>query len=106
MWQGLRLRRFPVVLGSYDTAEPNDGFTPRGFISKLSLSGTKLVYSTYLAGSGPVDSISAIAIDSFLSAYVTGETCSPDFPFAGYQSNEFSGGCSTFVTKLSPPAIR
>ncbi len=93
---------FPVVLGSYDTSEPNDGFTPRGFISKLSPSGTKLVYSTYLAGSGPVDSISAIAIDGSLSAYVTGETCSPDFPFAGYQSNEFSGGCSTFVTKLSP----
>jgi hypothetical protein len=92
---------FPVVLGSYDTAEPNEGFTPRGFISKLSPSGTKLVYSTYLAGSR-VDSIAAITIDSSLSAYVTGETCSPDFPFAGYQSNEFSGGCSTFVTKLSP----
>jgi hypothetical protein len=54
-----------------------------------------------LAGSGPVDSISAIAIDSSLSAYVTGETCSPDFPFAGYQSNEWFG-CRTFVTKLSP----
>jgi hypothetical protein len=93
---------FPVILGSYDTAEPNGGFTPRGFISKLSPAGTELVYSTYLAGSGPVDSISAIAIDGSLSAYVTGETCSPDFPFAGHQSNEFSGGCSTFVTKLSP----
>ena len=92
---------FPVVLGSYDTSEPNGGFTPRGFISKLSPSGTILTYSTYLSGSG-LASISAIAIDSALSAYVTGENCSPDFPFAGYQTNEFSGGCSTFVTKVSP----
>jgi hypothetical protein len=60
-----------------------------------------LIYSTYLAGS-VLDSISAIAIDTSLSAYVTGETCSPDFPLAGYQANEFSGGCSTFVTKVSP----
>jgi hypothetical protein len=92
---------FPVVLGGYDTSEPNGGFTPHGFISKLSPSGTILTYSTYLAGSR-VDSISAIAVDNALSAYVTGETCSPDFPYAGYQSNEFSGGCSTFVTKVSP----
>jgi len=92
---------FPVILGGYDTSEPNGGFTPHGFISKLSPAGTSLVYSTYLAGSR-TDSISAIAIDASLSAYVTGETCSPDFPYAGYQSNEFSGGCSTFVTKVSP----
>jgi len=93
---------FPMVLGSYDTQEPNGGFTPRGFISKLSPSGTKLVYSTFLSGSGSVDSISAIAIDTALAAYVTGETCSQDFPYAGYQSNSYGGSCEAFVTKVSP----
>jgi len=92
---------FPRILGSYDTDEPNEGFTPRAFISKLSPAGTKLVYSTFLAGS-VVDSISGIAIDSNLSAYVTGETCSPDFPYAGYEANHFIGTCEAFVTKLSP----
>jgi len=93
---------FPTVLGSYDTQEPNEGFRPVGFISKLSPSGTKLVYSTFLSGSGYVDSISGIAIDSALSAYVTGETCSKDFPYAGYESNSYGGSCETFVSKLSP----
>jgi hypothetical protein len=77
------------------------GAAVSGFVAKFSPNGVSLVYATYLGGSN-VDSISAIAVDSSLSAYVTGEATSPDFPYAGYQSMMFGGSPSAFLTKLSP----
>src|SRR5262249_47723277 len=45
----------------------------------------------------------AIAVDTSLSAIVTGDTCSFDFPFAGYFSQGFPlSPCSVYLTKLSP----
>jgi hypothetical protein len=49
------------------------------FVAKLSPSGSALVYSTYLGGSGS-DQGTAIAVDSAGSAYVAGLTTSTDFP--------------------------
>lgn len=67
------------------------------FVTKLNPSGTELVYSTYLGGTGQ-DEAYAIAVDSSGSAYVTGRTCSRDFAGASY-----GGGASdAFVVKLSP----
>ncbi|MGC2201642.1 MAG: SBBP repeat-containing protein, partial [Stellaceae bacterium] len=93
---------FQIVRG-FEFFPPGDTeFVPiNGFVAKLSPGGTSLVYSTYLGGSGP-DAATGIALDSSLSAYVTGETCSSDFPFAGLQSNPYPGTCTAFVTKLSP----
>ena len=92
---------FPVVNG-YEYFPGDGDFDPiNGFVAKFSPNGVSLVYSTYLGGSS-VDSISAIAVDSALSVYVTGETFSSDFPYAGYQSTVFSGKSSAFLTKLSP----
>ncbi len=91
---------FPIR-GGFQLNQHANEFSPDGFVAKFSPAGTSLVYSTYLGGS-QVDSISAIAVDSSLFAYVTGETCSTDFPYAGLQSNYISGGCGAFVTKLSP----
>ncbi|WP_353063765.1 SBBP repeat-containing protein [Tunturibacter psychrotolerans] len=90
-------RDFPVVNGY----EYYRGAAVSGFVSKLAPNGVSLVYSTYLGGSN-VDSISGIAVDSSLSAYVTGEAISSDFPYAGYQSTMFGGSPSAFLTKLSP----
>jgi Beta-propeller repeat len=81
--------------------ESYPGGAVSGFVAKFSPNGGSLVYSTYLGGSN-VDSISAIAVDSSLSAYVTGEAVSSDFPYAGYQSMMFGGSPSAFLTKLSP----
>jgi hypothetical protein len=71
------------------------------FVVKLNLGRSELVYSTYLGGSG-ADGASAIAVDAFGSAYVTGSTSSADFPTLDSLST-FRPGCSNiFVAKLDP----
>ena len=67
------------------------------FVAKLNPSGAALIYSTYLGGSG-VDEAKAIAVDSAGSAYVTGTTCSIDFPLT-VSSNDNNAGA--FLVKLS-----
>lgn len=67
------------------------------------VTGTQLLYSTYLGGSGN-DIAYGIAVDSGLSTYVTGSTTSTDFPAAGtgvFQSTP-GGGIDAFVAKLGP----
>jgi Beta-propeller repeat len=49
------------------------------FVSKVSPSGTDLIYSTYLGGSGN-DNGNRITVDSANNVYVTGETTSTNFP--------------------------
>jgi hypothetical protein len=79
-------------------------------ITKLNTTGTALVYSTYLGGTGE-DTGQSIAVDSSGSAYITGYTCSSDFPVTAgaYQTAlTVPAGCSNFgnldvfVTKLAP----
>jgi len=50
-----------------------------GFVTKLNPSGSALVYSTYLGGSGD-DFGAAIAVDSAGDAYLAGTTDSTNFP--------------------------
>ncbi len=69
------------------------------FVTKLSSSGSSLLYSTYLGGSN-YDGGSGIAVDGSGSAYVTGYTSSSNFPTLNpYQT--YQGGYDLFVTKLS-----
>ena len=56
----------------------NHGFI-NAFVSKLSASGSALIYSTYLGGHGD-DFGHAIAVDNAGNAYVTGSASSSDFP--------------------------
>jgi uncharacterized protein (TIGR03437 family) len=70
------------------------------FVTKLSPAGNALVYSTYVGGSGS-DYGSCVAVDAAGSAYVTGDTTSPDFPtHSAYQLSAPSGD-HAFVFKLS-----
>jgi hypothetical protein len=76
------------------------------FVTKLSASGDRLLYSTYLGGSSAADFGNAIALDGRGNIYVTGETYSSDFPTTNNALNRtFGGGLNDiFVTKLNPNA--
>jgi hypothetical protein len=71
------------------------------FVTKLSSSGSSLVYSTYLGGDD-TDAAYGIAVDSSGSAYVAGDTGSTNFPTDNaYQSTHGGGDMDAFVTKFS-----
>jgi len=77
------------------------------FVSKVNATGTALVYSTYLGGSG-FDRGTGIALDSSGNVYLTGMTASNNFPTTtGAFQTTFGGGtCGTvfcpaaFVAKV------
>jgi hypothetical protein len=75
---------------------------PHAFVAKLDPTGTRLLYSTFLGGSGN-DDPTGIAVDSFGDAYLTGSTRSSDFPTtAGAFQGTRHGRSDAFVTKLNP----
>jgi hypothetical protein len=61
------------------------------FLTKLSPSGTSLVYSTYLGGS-QVDQPNGIRLDSHRNAYIFGQTFSKNFPLKNPIQRRFGGG--------------
>ena len=71
------------------------------FVTKLTPAGSALVYSTRLGGSG-VESGNGIAVDGAGSAYVTGDTSSPNFPTKSAYRAILGGAQNAFVTKLTP----
>ena len=96
-----------------DTFKPTPGAFQGTFggktdawVAKLNSSGTKLIYATFLGGSGD-EQAGGIAVDSAGNAYVTGSTTSKNFPVtAGVFQRECKlkndGSCSSaFVTKLN-----
>jgi len=93
---------FPVVAGGL---APNSllGVT-NAFVTKISLDGSSLVYSTYVGGTGS-DSGNAIAVDSSGDAFVGGGTSSADFPHTtgAFQTTLGSGAtANAFVFELNP----
>ena len=89
--------KFPIANAFQPTNKAADG---TAFVSKFNASGSALIYSTYLGGSAS-DQGNAIAVDSAGSAYVTGSTCSSDFPTALPLQASLKGPCDGFVTKLN-----
>jgi len=76
------------------------------FVTKLNASGTALVYSTYLGGSGgeAFEAGSGIAVDAAGNAYVAGQTSSTNFPTVNPVQATFGGGSpdgDAFVTKVN-----
>ena len=73
---------FPTTTGTFQTTCNGGNNCPSNgdaFVSKINPTGSALVYSTYLGGSG-FDLGGGIAVDSRGDAYVTGSTQSTDFP--------------------------
>ncbi len=70
------------------------------FVTKLNAGGTALVFSTYYGGN--LDDVgTAIALDSFGDAYVTGKTTSSNYPVSNAFQNSLSGTSDAFVTEFS-----
>ena len=104
---------FPITLGAAYGGGVGDAF-----VTRLNASGTSLLFSRYLGGSGPPTADSqqrfgdigkGIVVDSAGNAYVTGVTDSPDFPTTAgalfttnhsIPNNDPSGYADAFVTKL------
>ena len=80
-----------------DAVQPNPGGVQDGFLSKINLDGTELVFSSYLGGAG-TDRGSSIAVDNSDNAYVTGWG-------SGLEFSTLPGavqGSGVFVVKISP----
>lgn len=89
---------FPTV----HPIQPHHGGGYDAFVAKLNSTGSQLLYSTFLGGSGG-DGAAGIAVDSAGSAYVTGSVTSSDFPTVSPVQSKFGGGVvDAFVLKLNP----
>jgi hypothetical protein len=89
---------FPVTPGAFQTTS---GGNSDAFVAKLNPTGSALIYSTFLGGSG-YDFGWAIAADSAGNAYVTGQTDSSDFPTMNPLQPANHGVNDAFVAKLNP----
>jgi len=94
---------YPVTTGAFQTKFST------AFVTKLNPTGTALIYSTFLGGSGSSsggDNGLAIAVDTAGDAFITGSTYSTNFPVttgAFQKTNKAgSGGSTSFVAKLNP----
>src|SRR5579859_7897943 len=73
-----------------------------GFVSELNASGSGLVYSTYLGGA-QADGVYGITVDPADNAYVTGFTCSTNFPTTNALPFQLAGTTNTLLNHLSCP---
>jgi hypothetical protein len=96
---------FPVTPGAFQTTFKGSA---DAFVTKFNPSGSALVYSTYIGGSGDLNFGSSIAVDGTGKAYVTGQTTSTNFPIT---PGAFQTGCAgvkvcnggfAFVTEINP----
>jgi hypothetical protein len=106
---------FPITAGAPQMIY---GGRTDAFVTKLHATGSVLIYSTYLGGTGGdrysprVDAGRGIAVDVDGNAYVTGSTNSTDFPTTpGVFQPTFGGGNSSdsddaFVAKISDATTR
>jgi hypothetical protein len=89
----------PTTSGVYQNSYRGD---TDAFVAKLNASGSTLIYSTYLGGSG-YDVATGIAVDPQGNAYLSGYNYAADFPTTpgAYQISS-NGPYDAFVTKLNP----
>lgn len=90
---------YPISGFAYQTNQPSQNGKSDAIISKISSSGSKLVFSTYLGGRDN-DIIYGISVEEGC-AYVTGRTQSDNFPtLHSYQYRYAGKWGNAFVTKL------
>lgn len=86
---------YPTTGGAYQT---NYGGNVDIVISKYDTSGTFMLYSTYLGGTGP-EVPNSLVVNSANELYVLATTGSPNYPVtAGVIDNSFNGGTPYVLT--------
>jgi uncharacterized repeat protein (TIGR01451 family) len=93
---GTKSSGFPTTINAYQGTRAGD---TDAFLTKINSTGTGLLYSTYLGGSG-ADRGSGVAIDSAGNAYVAGFTSSPDFPTQNAFQDTFGGSFDAFIARF------
>jgi len=91
---------YPVTAGTSDETHNGGGYD--AFISKINSTGTSLVYSTFIGGTGS-DSALDFKIDDNGNAYLTGYVASSDFPVTSgaYDETFNEGGQDSYLLKLN-----
>jgi hypothetical protein len=102
---------FPTTTGSYQqhNKETAGVYGANAFVSKLTSSGTALVFSTYIGGSNN-DRSFALGLGNDRSIFICGSTSSMDYPVSDscLQKRMLAPATSTtgFVTRLSSDGAR
>ncbi|MFX1532613.1 MAG: SBBP repeat-containing protein [Promethearchaeota archaeon] len=95
---------FPMQNAYNSTFEGNTYDT---FVTELNMTGTSLVFSTYLGGNGN-EFGRGIALDAYENIYVTGYTLSSNFPTQNAYNSTYGGldaYVAKFITDDTPPTI-
>ena len=90
---------FPTTAGAYQAS----GNLTDAFFTKLNPTGTGIVYSTFLGGSG-TERANGIGIDAAGNAIIAGQTNALDFPTKNAVQPLHGGGFDAFVAKFDPAA--
>ncbi len=92
---------FPTV----NAIQSTPGGNVDAFVTRLSADGGGLVFSTYLGGS-ELDRALGLGLGPDGSAWITGDTRSPNFPTANPTQPTYGGGQRDgFITRLNPAGI-
>src|SRR5205807_265166 len=87
---------FPTTL---DAISSTLGGTQDAYVAILDATGSALVYSTYLGGSG-IDTERGMTLDGAGNVYLVGDTDSPDFPTVNAYQGALSGATDAFIVKI------
>jgi Beta-propeller repeat/Abnormal spindle-like microcephaly-assoc'd, ASPM-SPD-2-Hydin len=90
---------FPTTAGAFQS---NFGGATDAFVAKIDATGSELLYSSFLGGTGE-DVGYGIASDTSANAYVTGLTYSPDLPVTAATAlqSSYAGAGDAFLTKVN-----
>jgi hypothetical protein len=99
---------FPVTAGVVQTTNKATSDGVNAFVTKLSPTGTALIFSTYLGGTN-TDGATGLALNAAGDVYVAGYSYSKDFPVTSGayqpQNNAFNdSGWNNFIAELNPTA--
>ena len=107
-----RSRNFPITAGAFQQSFGGGNSKVYGaggdaFVAKLDAAGSRLIYSTFLGGSGE-DGAHTVALDSAGDAFIAGGTASSNFPTtANAVQRSYAGGSDiveagdAFIAKLN-----